>query len=87
MIRGYPIFRSIGNALESPQFSMFDSRLMRISSAAHYQIDQIDRGDVSIEEVNRLESSDPNLFHRRIIGRLREGNKRAKRAIRKEGSW
>lgn len=44
-------------------------------------------GPSLLSAVTREEGSDPNLFHRQVNVRLRLGNKRAVRDIRKEGTW
>lgn len=40
-----------------------------------------------IADVNRLSSSNTELFHRQITGRLRESGKRARKRIRRHTDW
>ncbi|KAI0567789.1 Ribosomal protein L25 [Gracilaria domingensis] len=86
MYRAWQAIQSVSGVLQSTQCNHSIKRLRFVASAVRDEAEDIS-GGVAIDEVNMLDSSDPALFHRRVTGRLREGNKRATAKIRKEGSW
>ncbi|CAN8071878.1 unnamed protein product [Agarophyton chilense] len=79
--------QTAGNIFRSVQCARWQNKLRFLANAVQTLPEVSSRRDIVIDDINLLDSSDPNLFHRTLTGRLREGNKRATGKIRKEGSW
>eukprot|EP00178_Gracilaria_changii_P023749 TRINITY_DN717_c0_g1_i2.p1 TRINITY_DN717_c0_g1~~TRINITY_DN717_c0_g1_i2.p1 ORF type:complete len:288 (+),score=19.25 TRINITY_DN717_c0_g1_i2:92-955(+) len=86
MYRARQVVHKVNGDLRSTKYQHLCTRFRFLASAVP-DISEESRGGVIIDEINLFRSSNPHLFHRRITGRLREGNKRATAVIRKEGSW